>query len=152
MTEEETEARKRADVAKEYRDGQIVVRWEPSYCIHVANCLRGHPGVFDAQARPWIRLDQGDADRIAEAIMTCPSGALSFERVDGGPQEEPPEETVVVPQPDGPLFVHGRLAIIREDGSVRATTRATLCRCGYSANKPFCDLTHLRAGFRSGEG
>jgi CDGSH-type Zn-finger protein/uncharacterized Fe-S cluster protein YjdI len=54
------------------------------------------------------------------------------------------------PQPDGPLQVRGNLEITSGTGRVVARVTATrLCRCGGSANKPFCDGTHARIGFRS---
>jgi CDGSH-type Zn-finger protein len=59
------------------------------------------------------------------------------------------EETTITEQPNGPLYVHGRLQIRRQDGSVREETRVALCPCGQSANKPFCDGTHRRIGFRT---
>jgi CDGSH-type Zn-finger protein len=56
----------------------------------------------------------------------------------------------VEPQPDGPLQVRGNLEITSGTGRVVARlTQARLCRCGGSANKPFCDGTHARIGFRS---
>ena len=49
---------------------------------------------------------------------------------------------------DNPLFVRGRLRVVNADGEVvREDTRAALCRCGASANKPFCDGSHRRIGF-----
>src|SRR4030095_4585821 len=75
-----------------YADDRIEVHWEPGLCIHVQNCVRGLPQVFDAESRPWIHVDAADADRIAETVATCPTGALHFRRLDGGAQEEGPEE------------------------------------------------------------
>ncbi len=54
------------------------------------------------------------------------------------------------PQTDGPLQVRGNLEIVSGTGRVVArVTSARLCRCGGSANKPFCDGTHARIGFTS---
>jgi len=54
------------------------------------------------------------------------------------------------PEPDGPLSVRGNLEITSGTGRVVARVTSTrLCRCGGSANKPFCDGTHARIGFRS---
>src|SRR2546430_17612683 len=50
---------------------------------------------------------------------------------------------------NGPLLVRGRVDVKHEDGTVETLPRAALCRCGQSANKPFCDKTHLRTGFRA---
>ncbi len=147
MTEEQ---RHQPGVMKEYSGGGITVYWEPSLCIHSANCLRGLPHVFQYDARPWIRVEHASADEVARVIMTCPSGALRFERTDGGPQETVSSETTVTPWPDGSLLVRGNLRFVDAEGRVtRTATRAALCRCGHSANKPFCDLSHLRVGFRA---
>jgi uncharacterized Fe-S cluster protein YjdI len=144
------EVRKDPGVAKEYRNDRIAVYWEPAYCIHVANCLAGNPKVFDSMRRPWIDLSDSDADEIAEVVMACPTGALHFRRLDGGEQETAGEHTNVVARPNGPLFVRGRVRVIGDDGTLlREDTRVALCRCGASANKPFCDNTHRKIGFRS---
>jgi CDGSH-type Zn-finger protein/uncharacterized Fe-S cluster protein YjdI len=140
------------DPARTYANEAIEVRWEPRLCIHTQNCVRGLPEVFDSKARPWVRLDGADAARVADAVLTCPTGALHFRRLDGGPQEQPPAETSIEPQRDGPLFVRGRVRIVDEAGAiVREDTRVALCRCGASGNKPFCDGTHREIGFTSEE-
>jgi hypothetical protein len=59
-------------------------------------------------------------------------------------------ELAIEPLTDGPLQVRGNLEITSGTGRVVArVTSAKLCRCGGSANKPFCDGTHARIGFRS---
>jgi CDGSH-type Zn-finger protein len=54
---------------------------------------------------------------------------------------------VVAPWPNGPLFVRGRIRIETASDEVREATRVALCRCGQSANNPFCDGTHRDIGF-----
>ena len=51
---------------------------------------------------------------------------------------------------DGPLIISGNVTIIAGSGR-RAWqgTNVALCRCGASANKPFCDGSHTAAGFKS---
>jgi uncharacterized Fe-S cluster protein YjdI len=142
--------RKNADVAREYRTDDVVVYWEPRFCMHSARCLQGLPAVFDVRRRPWVAIAAESADDIARVVATCPSGALSFERLDGAPQESVPEVTAISPWPDGPLFLRGHIAISDASGdTVREATRVALCRCGGSANKPFCDGTHRTNGFRA---
>ena len=47
-------------------------------------------------------------------------------------------------------FDAGNIRVVSQDGKIlREDTRVALCRCGYSANKPFCDATHRRVGFRT---
>jgi uncharacterized Fe-S cluster protein YjdI/CDGSH-type Zn-finger protein len=145
------EPRYEPDTKKEYGNGRIVVTWEPAYCIHTGNCLRGLPKVFDSWRRPWIEVDEASADEIAEVVMTCPTGALHFRRLDGGPQEPESAETTVELRPNGPMFVRGKVRIQDPSGHLlREDTRVALCRCGGSENKPFCDGTHRRIGFRTG--
>ncbi len=102
-------------VERMYANDRIEVTWEPAFCIHVAECLRGLPAVFDNQRRPWIVVDNGSPDEIGEVIERCPTGALHFRRRDGGPQEPVPEETTVQERPNGPLFVRGKIRIFGQD-------------------------------------
>jgi hypothetical protein len=114
----------------------------------VRNCVRGLPQVFNPEARPWVVVDGAGEDAIAATIETCPTGALHYRRLDGGPQEQPQAEATVEPRPNGPLFVRGLVRIVDEDGQlIREDTRLALCRCGASENKPFCDGSHRRIGF-----
>ncbi len=143
------EERKRPDVERIYRNDRIAVSWEPKLCIHTGYCFRSLPHVFKPGERPWVDVTAASPDEIAAAVMRCPTGALYFERLDGGPQEAVPAETTLAERPNGPLYVRGRLKIRLQDGSVREETRVALCRCGQSANKPFCDGTHRRIGFQT---
>jgi uncharacterized Fe-S cluster protein YjdI/CDGSH-type Zn-finger protein len=149
VSDELVAERERRGAARVYEDERIQVFWEPKLCIHIQNCVHGLPEVFDAESRPWIHVEAAEADRIAEVVTTCPTGALHFHRLDGGPQEEEAAgETLVEPRPNGPLFLRGRIRIEDAEGNlIREDTRVALCRCGGSANKPFCDGTHRRNGF-----
>jgi uncharacterized Fe-S cluster protein YjdI/CDGSH-type Zn-finger protein len=145
------ETRYQPEIVKEYGNDRIVVTWEPAYCIHTAKCLNGLPAVFDAWRRPWIQVDAASADEIADVVMRCPTGALHFRRLDGGPQEPESPETAIELRPSGPLFVRGKVRLEEPGGQlIREDTRVALCRCGGSENKPFCDGTHRRIGFRTG--
>ena len=79
-----------------------------------------------------------------------PLGALRYERIDGGPQEEPESPTTIVPWPNGPLLVRGEMEILDARREViDAGPRFSLCRCGHSENHPFCDLSHREHGFKN---
>jgi uncharacterized Fe-S cluster protein YjdI len=144
------EERMHPGVLKEYRHEHIVVMWEPAYCIHTARCLNAEPEVFDVARKPWIVLEAANADRIAQAVMKCPTGALHFRRVDEGEQEPVPTETTVRPWTNGPLLLRGNLTLVDGKGeAIRQGTRVALCRCGQSSNKPFCDGTHRASGFQA---
>lgn len=144
----------RADpVTREYRTAQIAVQWRAERCIHSGRCIRALPRVFSPARRPWIVLENApDADTVAEAVLTCPTGALHFTRLDGGPQETQPERLTIAEVRDGPLYVRGDVTVATEDGTVlRRDTRVALCRCGQSKHMPFCDNTHRAVGFKTSD-
>jgi uncharacterized Fe-S cluster protein YjdI/CDGSH-type Zn-finger protein len=148
----DNQGRKHPHAEREYRNAEIVVYWEPKLCIHSGNCFRGLPLVFQPQVRPWVMLDSGTADDIARVVMSCPTGALHFERLDGGEQEPEPDQTEVKVQVNGPLYVRGKVRILGPGNHlIREDTRLALCRCGHSNNKPFCDGSHFRVRFDSSE-
>ncbi len=133
-----------------YETDKIRVSWNSDRCIHSAICLDALPTVFDARRRPWVDVSAAETDDIARAIERCPTGALTYERLDGEAGEEPPAETTVIPWPNGPLMVRGNLDVRDARGNIfDQGTRMALCRCGHSRNQPFCDLSHRAAGFRN---
>ena len=132
---------------RSYRGRAVEVSFDRDLCIHVGACLAGLPEVFELRRKPWILPDGADAEAVADQVRRCPSGALRYRRLDGGDDEQPAAATTVTPLRNGPLLLSGALEVTRPDGSVEATPRAALCRCGLSANKPFCDNSHLRSGF-----
>ena len=135
------------DTVRHYANNAIDISY-PHRCIHAAERIRGLPTVFDSRRRPWIVPSAASADEIANVIAKCPSGALHFRRRDGGPSETPQEPTTIVPAPGGPLYVRGLIQLRSADGTtVFEDVRMALCRCGQSHNKPFCDNSHLYAGF-----
>ena len=131
---------------KVYRGKDIEVSFDLDLCVHIAECLRGDVDVFRLERRPWVMPDSADAEVVAQVVERCPSGALQYRRLDRGRQETH-EGVRMVPIRDGPLMVTGEITVTRDDGSVETLPRATLCRCGESKHKPFCDNSHLEAGF-----
>lgn len=134
---------------KTYRGDDVAVSFDFDLCIHVGACLLGLPAVFELGRRPWILPDEADADAVAEVVRRCPSGALQYRRLDGDPDEQAPSPPTVTPLRNGPLLVTGAIDVTHDDGRVEHLPRATLCRCGLSKNKPFCDNSHLTAKFKA---
>ena len=131
---------------RRYEGERIAITFDRARCIHAEECVRGLRSVFDTGRRPWIDASAAPAARIAEVVMRCPSGALRFERLDGGAEEPVPVRNTLTVEPNGPLHVRGELEIETPQGVVHGT-RATLCRCGASRARPFCDGSHRAAGF-----
>ncbi|MEZ0069106.1 putative Fe-S cluster protein YjdI/CDGSH-type Zn-finger protein [Streptacidiphilus sp. MAP12-20] len=134
------------DRVKIYRAPGVEVSFDARRCRHTEACVRGAPEVFDPAARPWIQLANADPEHIAEVVRRCPTGALHYVLTDG-PAEQPERPTVITPSTDGPLLVRGDLRVDGPWGTAREV-RAALCRCGASGNKPFCDGSHERIGWR----
>lgn len=130
---------------KSYEGADITVTFDMSKCIHARNCFLKLPEVFDPAKRPWVQPDNAPAEEIAAMIRTCPSGALAFQKP--GAEETAPKINRIAVLENGPLAVAGSLDVEDE-----AAQRLTLCRCGLSKNKPYCDYSHVEAGFTaSGE-
>lgn len=135
-----------ADKIQKYEGENIIVYFEGARCVHAARCVTGLPGVFKADCPgPWIEPDAADVEELAALIKTCPSGALRFERKDSGSSESAPAINSINIVTDGPLAVNGDLILNSQQES---STRATLCRCGASKNKPYCDNSHIKIAFK----
>jgi uncharacterized Fe-S cluster protein YjdI/CDGSH-type Zn-finger protein len=134
---------------KVYRGRDIEVSFDLDMCIHVGECLRGERNVFELKRRPWVLPDAASAGEVADVVQRCPSGALLYRRLDGGPDEDADGPTTVTPVRNGPLLVTGKIEVRYEDGTLETLPRATLCRCGQSQHKPFCDNQHLAIAFQA---
>jgi CDGSH-type Zn-finger protein/uncharacterized Fe-S cluster protein YjdI len=134
---------------EEVRGKLAVIRFEAQRCVHSRNCVLDRPDVFVPNVEgEWIHPDAATPDEIAEISHRCPSGAITYQRLDGQPDDAPPIVNTARVRENGPLALHGDLQITGQP----ARLRATLCRCGASSHKPFCDGSHTAAGFSaSGE-
>ncbi len=113
-------------------------------CIHARFCVLGAPTVFKANTPgEWIFPDTMETEALVRVAQNCPSGAITYARKDGGLAEAPPPVNLIRLRENGPYAFHGPLTI---DG-VDIGYRATLCRCGASKNKPFCDGSHKELPF-----
>lgn len=131
---------------REYEGQGITILYDVARCYHAEECIHGAPGVFRKDARPWVSPDGEDASRTAEVILRCPTGALHYRAKDATLNEKPDAENTVTVSANGPLLARGDMEINLSDGAL-SETRAAFCRCGASANKPFCDDSHYRIGF-----
>jgi CDGSH-type Zn-finger protein/uncharacterized Fe-S cluster protein YjdI len=129
---------------EEVRGKLVVIGFDGDRCIHSRACVLDRPDVFVPNVKgEWIHPDAASPDEVAALACNCPSGAIRYERLDGGPAEAPPLVNVARVRENGPLALHGD---IRISGAPDGTRRA-LCRCGSSKAKPYCDGSHASAGF-----
>ena len=127
----------------------IDIHFEGRRCIHSRHCVLDAPTVFLANTPgAWIHPDTVPVETLVAVAHSCPSGAIRYHRHDGGPDEAAPPVNQLRLRENGPYAVHAPLRIAGQDDGFRAT----LCRCGQSQNKPWCDGSHVGAGFvASGE-
>src|SRR5436190_20064018 len=125
------------------RGREFVIHFDGRRCIHSRNCVLDRPDVFVPNVKgDWIYPDRASSEGISQLAHNCPSGAIRYERVEGGVGETPPQVNTLRVRENGPLAIHAPLA---NDG-VDQGLRTTLCRCGSSKRKPFCDGSHTAAG------
>ena len=131
---------------EEVRGQKAIVRFDSGKCIHSRNCVLDRPDVFVPNVEgEWIKPDNATPEALLRLAINCPSGAITVERLDGGESEAAPLVNTVRIRENGPLALHGDLAIAGQEKALRAT----LCRCGHSQRKPYCDGSHTGAGFQA---
>lgn len=120
------------------------------YCAFARFC--------DSHGRVWNLVEKSDQPETREHTIhntvNCPAGRLKVWDKEKGsfiePELEPSISLLEDPQErcSGPLWVKGGIPIDSSDGEkYELRNRVTLCRCGASGNKPFCDGSHVSIGF-----
>jgi CDGSH-type Zn-finger protein/uncharacterized Fe-S cluster protein YjdI len=123
---------------------KLELQFEAQRCIHSRFCVTWAPKVFLANVQgPWIHPDAMTVEQVTEVAHACPSGAIRYRRLDGGAAEPAPPVNLVRINESGPYAFRADLTL----AGVPIGYRATLCRCGASKNKPFCDGSHHEVGF-----
>ncbi len=127
----------------------VTVHFEGRRCIHSRHCVLDAPSVFKANTPgTWIYPDTMAVEAVVAVAHSCPSGAIRYTRHDGQPDETAPPVNTLRVRENGPYAVHAPIVLADQDDGFRAT----LCRCGQSQRKPWCDGSHVAAGFSaSGE-
>jgi len=133
-----------------YAGREVTVYYNKLLCSHAAECGRLNAAVFDTGQKPWIQPDKGSVESIREAVVACPSGALTMSEPGGDAQHGLGDNVVIKIERHGPY----RVANVKIDGVKRAEqaseNKYVLCRCGLSANKPFCDGNHVEQKWHDG--
>ena len=134
------------DGVESVRGEKLELKYEGKLCIHSRFCVTGAPRVFLANVKgPWLHPDEMPVEALVEVAHACPSGAIRYHRLDGAADESAPPVNLVGVREAGPYAFRAQLQI----NGAPAGFRATLCRCGASKNKPFCDSSHHDIGFEA---
>ncbi len=130
---------KRQAVYKIGKDALILLD-DRSRCAHAGQCSARLPSVFRVGQEPFVKTDQAAAADILPVVNACPSGALSIATSSPVSLSDGIAQASVTAQTDGPFLVQGPVEVIGADGQAyEQQPIQTLCRCGLSENRPFCD-------------
>jgi len=136
------------DKRDDYVGAGITIHDNRGICAHAGRCTDGLAAVWRMKQEPWIDPNGASAAEIIATIKTCPSGALSYS-VDGVEHRDQDRDPAIFVAKHGPYVVTGGAELADTVGGEGASTEhRTLCRCGGSKNKPFCDGTHWHIKFR----
>ena len=136
------------DQREDYVGKKITIHDNRGICAHAGRCTDGLAVVFHLKEEPWIYPDAANAEAIIETINKCPSGALSY-AVEGEEHRNREGDPSVFIAPNGPYVVSGGPDLKETEMAEGASKEHfTLCRCGGSKNKPFCDGSHWYNGFK----
>lgn len=138
------------DKKKSYPGNNIIIHNNRRICSHAGECVNNLSSVFRLDAKPWIDPNSASVEEIIQTIRKCPSGALSYS-IDGIEyKDQNDRDPMVTVSENGPYLITGGIDLIGDniqwaDGSSKE--HYTLCRCGASNNKPFCDGMHKSINF-----
>jgi len=130
-----------------YTGNNITIHDNRSICAHAGYCTDGLAAVFRLRQEPFVDADGASAEEIIDVINQCPSGALSYS-VENVNESLEVREAFVFIAPNGPYVVKGKVDLLETPkGKGASETSITLCRCGASKNKPYCDGSHWTVEF-----
>ena len=136
------------DKRTDYIGKNVTIHDNRGICAHAGYCTDNLASVFSLKKEPWIDPDGTAVKEIIETIKRCPSGALSY-TVDNVEHRDQDREPMVTVTKDGPYAITGGIELLEQPvGEGASTEHYTLCRCGESKNKPFCDGSHWSIGFK----
>ncbi len=136
-----------ADKRDDYEAEKVTIHDNRGICAHAGRCTDGRPSVFRLKQEPWIDPRGAAVEEIIETVQQGPSGALSY-TVDGVEHRNRDADPAIFVSPTGPYVVTGGPQLLdTAPGEGASTEHFTLCRCGGSKNKPFCDGSHWSIKF-----
>jgi len=135
---------------KEYIGEKITIHDNRFICSHAAHCVENLSSVFRVDKRPWINPNGASVEEIIETIRKCPSGALSYSIDEIEYNNINDRDPKITLSKNGPYLVTGGIELLGDIQLADGVSKEhyTLCRCGASNNKPFCDGTHNTINFK----
>jgi len=143
---EVADRRPTAERRRTFGDNPMVLTDDRKLCAHMAFCESGGGNAWVLAAKAVE--DPATSERLIQMVRRCPSGRLQRHLTPGGEPVEEELDPVIGVVENGPYWVRGGIPVHGVDGfEYEVRNRITLCRCGHSRNKPFCDGSHWKVGF-----
>jgi len=139
-----------ADRIEDVVKGKTMILLDDNRCAFARFCHREGGSVWE------LTMQDSNPEKRAEALKAahdCPAGRLVAINHDGQVLEKASEPEIIIMQDpekgtSAGIFVKGPIIVESADGTeYEVRNRVALCRCGESGNKPFCDASHINAGY-----
>lgn len=130
------------EIIQRYEGEDVTIVFNRSICAGASNCVRNFPSIYKNASEDWIHPDGASVEKVKNSVKQCPSGALFYELAGESPNEDYEGYKITIIK-NGPMNVSGKVDLHVDKWSTNANPQKySLCRCGASRNKPFCDYTH----------
>jgi len=139
------------DRIEDTTEGETMTLLDDNRCAYARFCHRDGGSVWE------LTEQDSDPQKRSEALIAareCPAGRLvQISKTGEALEEENNPEIIIAQDPaqgtSAGIFVRGPIVIESADGTeYEVRNRVALCRCGQSKNKPFCDASHINAGYK----
>jgi len=130
------------EIIQSYKGKDINIVFNRSICAGAGTCVRNFPKIYKNASEDWIDPDGDGIEEVKKSVNQCPSGALHYELVGDNESKDYDGFKITIVK-KGPMNVIGKVDLNVESWATNANPQKySLCRCGASENKPFCDYTH----------
>jgi CDGSH-type Zn-finger protein len=144
--------KKSSDDYVTYEGKNIILHDEEKLCAFARFCHNNKSDV-------WSSTENDELEEAKNFACNCPSGRLHLKdkKTNEEFKNDYKDEISIIQDPSkrcsGPIWVKGNISVEDEDGNVyEKGNSVTLCRCGNSNNKPFCDARHVPSKYNDGLG
>ncbi len=126
---------------KNISEGKLLdIYFDAKKCLDTKVCIHADSALVVESSFPQCHPDAVSCDEAVHTVEQCPTGALSYQRHDGI-KEKPPSTNTITVGKDYSFYIRGDFTILTQSGTI-PISRAVLCSCDTTKNKPFCDNSH----------
>lgn len=125
-----------------YEKDDVKVVFNRSICEGSGNCVGKFPDIYKNASKDWIKVEEGSIEELQDSINACPTGALAL-FVKNKMYVKTFDKSKITYKKKSPFNLVGKFTINIDKWPKNSNaSKVSLCRCGASKNKPFCDYSH----------